>query len=51
MKQRDPLVDLLAAIVMVVALVAGIWTWTSAPCGFWAFSKVGDMPARCISTK
>ncbi|MFF7800269.1 hypothetical protein [Streptomyces olivaceus] len=51
MRQRDPLVDLLAAIVMIAVLVAGIWIWTSAPCGFWAFSKAGDMPARCIVTK
>ncbi|AXQ62358.1 hypothetical protein SEA_TINABELCHER_33 [Streptomyces phage TinaBelcher] len=49
MKRRDPLGDTLAAIVIVIALVGGIWTWTSAPCGVWAFSKVGDMPARCIN--
>jgi len=47
-KPRDPLVDLLAAITMIVVLVVGICVWTSAPCGFWAYSKVGDMPARCI---
>ncbi|MFJ6680606.1 hypothetical protein [Streptomyces werraensis] len=48
MKQRDPLVDLLAAITMIVVLVASIWIWTSAPCGFWSLAKVGDMPARCL---
>ncbi|ATI18734.1 hypothetical protein SEA_DAUDAU_33 [Streptomyces phage Daudau] len=46
--KRDPLVDALAAIVGIVVIVASIWIWTSAPCGYWAFSKVGDMPARCI---
>ncbi|WP_436739909.1 hypothetical protein [Streptomyces sp. BBFR102] len=51
MKPRDPLVDLLAAITMIVVIVGGAWIWTTAPCGLWTFSKVGEVPARCISTK
>ncbi|MFJ6893608.1 hypothetical protein [Streptomyces hokutonensis] len=34
---------------VIILLGASIWTWTSAPCGLWAFSKAGDMPARCIT--
>ncbi|MFI7315494.1 hypothetical protein [Streptomyces venezuelae] len=35
--------------VAVVSLVLAVWLWTAAPCELWAFSKAGDMPARCIS--
>ncbi|MFF9095660.1 hypothetical protein ACF1AX_21305 [Streptomyces sp. NPDC014802] len=34
---------------VITMLGASIWTWTSGPCGLWTFSKVGDMPARCIT--
>ncbi|QBI99395.1 hypothetical protein SEA_CAELUM_34 [Streptomyces phage Caelum] len=36
--------------IAVIALLAGsIFAWTSAPCGLWAYSKAGDMPARCLT--
>lgn len=41
--------DIAFVIATIVALVGGLLIWTSAPCGLWAFSKAGDMPARCIN--
>lgn len=41
--------DIAYIIAVIVMIGASTWTWTSAPCGLWTFSKVGDMPARCIT--
>lgn len=41
--------DFAAVIVLVIGLIASVWIWTSAPCGFWSWAKVGDMPARCLT--
>ncbi|MFE9254018.1 hypothetical protein [Streptomyces sp. NPDC006879] len=36
-------------VTLALGIIASIWLWTSAPCGLWTFSKVGDMPARCLT--
>jgi hypothetical protein len=41
--------DIAFIIALIVALVGGIWVHNSAPCGLWKYSRVGDMPARCIN--
>ncbi|MCS0601083.1 hypothetical protein NX794_07540 [Streptomyces sp. LP11] len=38
-----------ATLVLLIGVVASVWVWTSAPCGVWSFSKVGEMPARCLT--
>lgn len=37
------------AILVVLALVGfSVWSWTSAPCGMYRYSKASEIPARCI---
>lgn len=36
------------AIAFVVFFVVAMLVWFKAPCGFWSFSSVGEMPARCV---
>jgi hypothetical protein len=43
--------DIVVIIFLLAALVGGIWTWTSAPCGLWSLAKAGEMPARCLDIK
>ncbi|MEU6057001.1 hypothetical protein [Streptomyces sp. NPDC047097] len=37
-----------AAIILALALFAGLWAWTSAPCDLWTFGTAGNAPARCL---
>ncbi|MEU7570348.1 hypothetical protein [Micromonospora sp. NPDC049240] len=48
-KQRDPLADFIAGLVILLALIGGIYVSQKAPCGLWKYSKVADVPARCVS--
>ncbi|MEU8133219.1 hypothetical protein [Streptodolium elevatio] len=41
--------DFIAIVVVLATIASGLLIWTSAPCGLWSLSKVGDMPARCLS--
>ncbi|MGW4158682.1 hypothetical protein [Streptomyces sp. NPDC004788] len=41
--------EMSAVVLLVVGIIASFLIWTSAPCGLWTFSKVGDVPARCIT--
>jgi hypothetical protein len=43
--------DIVCVVAVIILVAASIWTWTAAPCGAWRFSKVGDLPARCITHK
>ncbi|MFE4257498.1 hypothetical protein [Streptomyces sp. NPDC056883] len=39
------------AVALVVAIVGGLWLHFAGPCSLWSFSRMGDLPARCVMAK
>ncbi|MFY1688196.1 hypothetical protein [Plantactinospora sp. WMMB782] len=40
--------ELAAAVAFLILLAFGIWAWFAGPCELYAFSKAGEVPARCV---
>lgn len=50
-RRRDWLTTLLTVIgiVVLIAVIAfGIWAWIAGPCELYSWSKVSEIPARCV---
>ncbi|WP_280676779.1 hypothetical protein [Kitasatospora sp. MAA19] len=37
-----------ATVAVLALLMSSLWVWAEAPCSLWSWSRVGDMPTRCL---
>lgn len=45
------LVSFLVGVLVLLLLVVSIWCWVSAPCSWYRYSHVHDIPGRCLISK
>lgn len=44
----EKLLKALVVVVILVIIAVSIWAWVAAPCSWYRYSHVKDIPGRCI---